>query len=92
MQTDHHREAARLISREVLSQPPTMTLATLARCLGKSEPTIRKAHRNGELAALGIKVNRLGSTNVVVTTTVWAYLGLTPASSARMDRTVAGVA
>jgi hypothetical protein len=68
---------ARQISRrEVLSQPPTMSLGTLALCLGKGEPTIRKAHRKGELAAVGIKVNKLGSTHVVVTASVWDYLGL----------------
>jgi hypothetical protein len=84
--------ARQMSTQEILSQPPTMTLATLARCMGKSEPTIRKAHRNGELAALGIKVNKLGCNYVVVTASVWAYLGLTPASSARMDRAVAGAA
>jgi hypothetical protein len=84
--------AHRLSSREILSLPATMNLATLARCLGKSEPVVRKAHREGELAALGIKVNRLGSNYVVVTASVWNYLGLTPASSARMDHAAAGAA
>jgi hypothetical protein len=64
-----------------------MTLATLAKCLGKSEPTIRKAHREGELAALGIKVNRLGCNYVVVTASVLEYLGLT-----RMHHAAAGAA
>ena len=68
---------ARQISRrEVLALPPTMSLGTLALCLGKSEPTVRKAHHDGELAALGIKVNKLGSTYVVITASVWDYLGL----------------
>jgi hypothetical protein len=74
---------ARQISRrEVLAQPPTMSLGTLALCLGKSEPTVRKAHRNGELAALGIKVNKLGSTYVVITASVWDYLGLPAGANA----------
>jgi hypothetical protein len=62
--------------REILGQPPTMSLATLSRCLGKSEPTVRAANKNGELVALGIRVNRLGAQYVVVTATVWAYLGI----------------
>ena len=73
--------ARQLSRREVLAQPPTMSLATLAQCMGKSEPTIRKAHRSGELATLGIRVNKLGSTYVVVTESVWTYLGLSPGSS-----------
>jgi hypothetical protein len=68
--------ARQLSRREILGQPPTMSLATLARCLGKSEPTVRAANKNGELAALGIRVNRLGAQYVVVTATVWAYLGM----------------
>jgi hypothetical protein len=67
--------------REILGQPPTMSLATLARCLGKSEPTVRAANKNGELAALGIRVNRLGAQYVVVTATVWAYLGMADGTS-----------
>jgi hypothetical protein len=66
---------------EILAQPPTMTLAILAKCLGRSEPTIRKAHRSGELAELGIKINKLGHTYVVVTESVWRYLGLSDGAS-----------
>lgn len=61
---------------EILALPPVITLATLAECLGVSEPTIRACHRGGELAALGIRVNRLGLQYRVVTATVWAYLGV----------------
>ena len=65
-----------LSGKEILTLPPTISLATLARCLGVSEPTIRASHRSGELAALGIRVNRLGAQYRVVTATVWAYLGM----------------
>jgi hypothetical protein len=41
-----------------------------------SEPTIRASHRSGELAALGIRVNRLGAQYRVVTATVLTYLGM----------------
>lgn len=64
--------------QELLALPPTMSMDTLARCLGKSGPVIRTARRNGELAALGIKVNKLGGTYVVVTATVLDYLGVQP--------------
>ncbi len=68
--------ARQLRDKEILTLPPTINLATLAQCLGVSEPTIRASHRNGELAALGIRVNRLGAQYRVVTATVRAYLGI----------------
>ena len=74
--------ASRQLSRaEIMKLPPTITLATLARALGVSEPTIRRANASGQLAAMGIKVNRLGNQQKVVTSTVWTYLGLTPGAS-----------
>jgi hypothetical protein len=74
--------ARQLSRREILGLPPTMSLATLAMCMGKSEPTIRKAHRSGELAAAGIRANKIGSTYVVITASVWDCLGLSPGTSA----------
>jgi hypothetical protein len=68
--------ARQLSGKEVLTLPPTISLATLAQCLGVSEPTIRASHRSGELATLGIRVNRLGTQYRVVTATVLAYLGM----------------
>ena len=75
--------AAHQLSRdEILALPPASTLADLARCLGRSEPVIRAALRNGELAALGIKVNKLGAKYLVVTASVWEALGISPADRA----------
>jgi hypothetical protein len=69
--------ATRQLTRtEILALPPVITLATLAMCLGVSEPTVRALNRSGELAALNIRVNRLGAQYRIVTATVWAYLGL----------------
>jgi hypothetical protein len=68
--------ARQLSSKEILSLPPTISLATLAQCLGVSEPTMRACHRSGELERLGIRVNRLGLQWRVVTSTVLDYLGL----------------
>jgi hypothetical protein len=73
--------ARQLSRREILGLPPTMSLATLAGCLGVSEPTVRALNRNGELAALGIRVNRLGAQYRVVTATVLAYLGMADGAS-----------
>jgi hypothetical protein len=81
--------ARQLSRREVLGLPPTIGLGTLAMCLGVSEPTVRALNRNGELAALGIKVNRLGAQYRVVTASVLRYLGLSdgPGSNMRPLRT-----
>jgi len=68
--------ARQLSGKEILSLPPMISLATLAQCLGVSEPTIRASHRSGELAALGIRVNRLGAQYRVVTATLLAHLGM----------------
>ncbi len=66
--------AARQLTREqILAQPPVISLATLAECLGVSEPVVRRLNASGELAALGIRVNRLGAQWRVVTSTVVAY-------------------
>ena len=74
--------SARLSCEQILALPPTITLAELARVLDVSEPTIRQAHRRGELEAAGIKVNRLGAQYRVITSSVWAFLGLDGASPA----------
>lgn len=69
--------AARQLTRaEIEALPPVVTLAQLAECLGVSEPTVRAALRSGELARLGIRVNRLGAQHRVITSSVLAYLGL----------------
>ncbi len=65
---------------EILTLPPAISLAQLARCLGVSEPTVRASHRSGELDRLGIRVNRLGAQHRVITSTVWDHLGLAPAN------------
>jgi hypothetical protein len=74
--------AGQLTREQVLDLPPVVTLATLARALGVSEPTVRAAHRSGELEHLGIKVNRIGVQHRVVTASLHAYLGLDGDSSA----------
>jgi len=71
----------RLTGAEILALPPAITLAELARAFGVSEPTIRQAHRNGDLARMGIKINKLGAQYRCTTASVWAYLGLTPGAS-----------
>jgi hypothetical protein len=90
---------------ELAEASPVTTLPMLARALGVSEPVIRERARRGELAALGIRVNRLGSQWRVITADIVAYLGITrdseparpappdPAAAApspRMLRRVAG--
>jgi hypothetical protein len=84
--------AARRYTREqILALPPSSTLADLAACFGVSEPVIRRALVSGELAALGIKVNKLGAQHRVVTASVLAYLGLADgASTAPASRAGAG--
>jgi hypothetical protein len=68
---------SRQLSRtEVLALPPVISLTTLARALGVSEPVVRAACSSGELDRLGIRVNRVGAQWRVVTSTVWRYLGL----------------
>ena len=73
--------ARQLTRAQILGLPPVITLATLAEALGVSEPTVRACHRSGELARLGIRVNRLGAQHRVVTATVWAFLGLADGAS-----------
>jgi hypothetical protein len=55
---------------------PTTNLVMLGRALGVSEPVIRERARRGELAALGIRVNRLGAQWRVITADILAYLGI----------------
>lgn len=62
---------ARQLSRdEVLALPPVITLETLGRVLGVSNPVVRRLNASGEL---GIRVDRLGQQWRVVTASVWAY-------------------
>jgi hypothetical protein len=76
---------------EIEALPPAISLAELGRCLDRSEPVIRAAVRSGELAELGITVNKLGAKYIVITSTVWAYLGLSPDSSGAIpEATVPG--
>jgi hypothetical protein len=63
---------------ETLALPPTHGLSTLGQVFGVSEPTIRAQHRSGELERLGIKVVKLGAQYRVITSTVWAFLGIGP--------------
>lgn len=67
----------RLSREEILALPPTTSLAILAQCVGVSDPVIREANRSGELARVGIRVNKIGAQYLVVTSTIWAFLGLT---------------
>jgi hypothetical protein len=72
--------SARQLSRaEILALPPVITLATLAQALGVSEPVIRAARRSGELETLGLRITRIGAQWRVVTSSLWAHLGLTAA-------------
>src|SRR5258708_31564156 len=64
---------------EILALPPAIGLAELGLVLDRSEPTIRELHRNGRLAELGIRVEPLGAKYVVITSTVWRFLGIDPA-------------
>ena len=71
----------RLSRKQILELEPTITLATLARVLDVSEPTIRRANASGQLEQMGIKVNRLGNQWRCTTASVWQFLGLTPGAS-----------
>ena len=62
---------------ELAETSPTTNLVMLGRALGVSEPVIRERARRGELAALGIRVNRLGAQWRVITADILAYLGIT---------------
>ena len=74
--------AARQLPRdEVLALPPVITLETLGRVLGVSDPVVRRLNASGELAGLGIVVNRLGAQWRVVTSSVWQHLGLADGAS-----------
>ena len=68
--------ATQLTRTEVLALPPIITIAQLAACLGVSQPTIRRSLHNGELAALGIRINKIGAQHRVVTASVLEHLGL----------------
>jgi hypothetical protein len=61
---------------EILALPPTHGLPTLGKIFGVSEPVIRERARRGELELLGIKVVKLGAQYRVITSSVWAFLGL----------------
>jgi len=74
--------AGQLSRDEILKLPPVISLAQLAGCLSVSEPVVREARRSGELERLGIRVNRLGAQWRVITSTVWDYLGISPADRA----------
>jgi hypothetical protein len=63
---------------QILGLPPTIGLADLGRVLRISEPTVRAQHRSGELERLGIRVVRLGAQYRVITSSVWAFLGIDP--------------
>ena len=69
---------------EILALPPAIRLADLAAAFGVSEPVIRRQHRSGELERLGIKVVKLGAQYRVVTSTVWAFLGIAPDGQAAL--------
>jgi hypothetical protein len=73
--------ARQMTRKQIESLPPVITLATLARALGVSEPTIRQSCRSGELGRLGIKVNRIGVQHRVVTASLHTYLGLNCSAS-----------
>jgi len=55
---------------------PTTNLVMLGRALGISEPVIRERARRGELAAMGIRVLRLGAQWRVVTEDILTFLGI----------------
>ena len=65
---------------EILALPPAIDLVTLGRALGLSEPTIREQARSGRLNELGIRVVRLGARWLVITESVWRFLGIDPAA------------
>jgi hypothetical protein len=70
---------ARQLSREeILALPPASTVADLAGCFGVSEPVIRVMWRSGELEGMGIRLTKMGQQVRVITSTVWAYLGIEP--------------
>jgi hypothetical protein len=62
---------------ELAEASPTTNVVMLGRALGVSEPVIREQARRGELAALGIRVNRLGAQWRVITADILAFLGIT---------------
>ena len=61
---------------ELAETSPTTNLVMLGRALGVSEPVIRERARRGELAVLGIRVNKLGKQWRVITADILAYLGI----------------
>lgn len=74
--------AVRYTREQILALPPASTLADLAGCLGVSEPVVRQLNRSGQLERMGIKINKFGAQWRVITSSVWQYLGIGPASGA----------
>jgi hypothetical protein len=71
-----------LTRAEILALPPAIGLPDLGRALGVSAPVIRERHRSGELERLGVRIVKLGAQYRVVTSTVWAFLGIGPDDAA----------
>jgi hypothetical protein len=71
-----------LTRAEILALPPVITLVTLGRALGVSEPVIRERARRGEIERMGIRVLRLGAQYRIPTADVWQLLGLDPPGTA----------
>ena len=68
---------------ELAETSPTTTLPMLGRALGVSEPVIRERARRGELAALGIRVLRLGAQWRVPVADILLVLGISPDAEAQ---------
>jgi hypothetical protein len=65
-----------LTRTELLALPPVVNLVTLGQALGISEPVIRERVRRGDIAALGIRVLRLGQQYRVPTEDILRVLGI----------------
>jgi hypothetical protein len=76
---------APLSRAEVLELPPAISLETLGRVLGLSEPTVRQCRQSGDLERAGIRVVKLGAQYRVVTASVWACLGLADGAAQAAD-------
>ena len=61
---------------EILALSPAHFLPETGKALGVSEPVIREMNRSGELERLGIKVVKLGAQYRVITSSQWAFLGI----------------
>jgi hypothetical protein len=68
--------AGQLTRAEILGLPPVITLAVLAQALGVSEPVVRVSLRSGEIDRLGIRATKIGAQHRVITSSLWAYLGI----------------